>query len=879
MGRPPRPLPPLGPVPPLRPRPPIRPRARIQFGMPKGPLFVGSWHRVKVRLAAGLDPDEVVYTIPDGPKAGLISPSLERGRPPPNRELMLLVGHAPGTWTIEARHAVSGDLIGCAKYEVDALWRDKRAGPSFWFTGTTGGAVAGAAWGGGGAGPQNINVRPASGTLRCAIVLVDTTDQRFTTDATDLQGHRDRWLNETINGVTDASGVTRSCRHYFEEISFGILTLSGQVFGPAELPGAWSDYWEDDGAPKPGLWQACVTASDSLVDWRNFDTAIFVSQQVDGPPQKRAWPYANGGTFTTAEGNVNLGVISMPNEWGTGGNREIYDTLSHELGHNLGLPDLYTPAVTGRNVGSWELMDWDDPLPHISIAHRMMLGWIQPAWIRSFDFSALGGAVDQTVTLHPVATGTPAAGRVAGVEIRIADGWNYYFEYRVGQAAQIGDRALPDDSTVLGTDVISPPYTAPFSRPPILLLPPDGDPDGETFGNGENYRETDFSDPTFPTDFRVDVSGIDGSKADLRIRYGVFSKPDPSIRPWPASPDRQWQSPDIEVRNDRNATDPAWFNVPWAGNANTVVAKVKNAGGLNAPQVRCNFYVKNYNVGGTPEAFIGTDVRDVGPNATVEFSTGWTPPGEGHYCVIARIPLYQTPAVPPAVSVVEMTEFNNIAQSNYDRFISAEASPPSREVTFVEVGNPYPIATHIFLQPTQSNPMYRTYIEHTWLWLEPGETRQVRMMMEFAPDNLSNGIYRDQDLRKYRPMMQKPNRVQAVATIEDPNDSPRHKVDTLSGVDMEIVRGKATRFQRFIAEGPRVAGSVATVDGGQPAQGHALVRTWHGDRAKPEFRYKRFKLRSDGSFSGSPEHQGWAIDAYFVPAPGYGDCWSERIEP
>jgi len=67
---------------------------------------------------------------------------------------------------------------------------------------------------------------------------------------------------------------------------------------------------------------------------------------------------------------------------------------------------------------------------------------------------------------------------------------------------QIGDRALPEDG-----DVVSPPYTPPFSRPGLLLLPQDGDADGEVLSNGENYRETDFSDPTYPTDFRVDVSG------------------------------------------------------------------------------------------------------------------------------------------------------------------------------------------------------------------------------------------------------------------------------------------------------------------------------------------------------------------------------------
>ena len=45
----------------------------------------------------------------------------------------------------------------------------------------------------------------------------------------------------------------------------------------------------------------------------------------------------------------------MPNEWGVGDNREIYETFSHELGHNLGMGDQYTPAVRAE-IRRWEMM-------------------------------------------------------------------------------------------------------------------------------------------------------------------------------------------------------------------------------------------------------------------------------------------------------------------------------------------------------------------------------------------------------------------------------------------------------------------------------------------------------------------------------------------
>jgi hypothetical protein len=246
---------------------------------------------------------------------------------------------------------------------------DEQAGPTKWFTGITQGFSAGAAWGGGPGGPQNVSTSAASGTRRIAILLVDTTDQQYTTNAADLQGHRDQWMNEIINGVTQG-GVTRSSRAWYREVSSNTFDLSAQVFGPVQLPGAFDDYFNADGSPTGTYYQACFTAGDGLIDYNNFDTLLCMSQSVTGPPMKSAWPHAsigNWGPYTTAEGNKNYGVISMPNEWGTTNNREICETFSHEFGHNFGLGDQYTPAVAGRNPGGSEMMHADDPFPHFSI--------------------------------------------------------------------------------------------------------------------------------------------------------------------------------------------------------------------------------------------------------------------------------------------------------------------------------------------------------------------------------------------------------------------------------------------------------------------------------------------------------------------------------
>lgn len=557
----------------------------------------------------------------------------------------------------------------------------------------------------------------------------------------------------------------------------------------------------------------------------------------------------------------------MPAEWGATGNRHAYETFCHELGHNLGLGDQYKPPVAGRNPGGWEIMHADDPFPHFSIAHRMMLGWVPAGQVQEFNFQALGGApVDQTVVLH-ASEEPPPAGRVSAVEVRIADGLNYYFEYRSGRATQIGDRALPTDGRVLGTDVASPPFVPSFERPTILLLPNDPDGDGPVLDSTQNFRQTDFSTPGFPADFHAEVTARTVDTANLRVRYGVIGKPDPSIRPWPAGTDRPWQSPDIEVRNARNMADAAWRNVPWAGNPNTVVASVRNGGQLDAPNVLVNFFVKNFNIGGAPEVFLGSATQNIPAGATVDFTSPWTPPSQGHFCVIVRIPIYQL----PGGAAVEITEFNNVAQRNYDRFISRTASPPSRETTQVEVGNPYDKPTRVFLIGGQTNPLYRTYVDTTWLWLDPGETRKVRVMLESMVDP-DKGRPDDVDPRDWDMFFKRPGDVGLTAFVEDPHDNPRHALLQFGGAQVQVVTGRATEFAGVDPGRNFVTGGVKALDGRGEVDGGTVLVTLSTGRGKSKKTTTVETPLQNGRFGTEFKGKWNRIDLYYVPTPGFGDC-------
>lgn len=881
--------------------------ASVKLELSPKPYFVGGYEKIKVKTS-GISFDEVDFTVVEGAPGGYISKSRDSEFNPGHPDIMVCFGFKPGTYHIEARKKVDNSLLGTFEYKLDTEWTDNLLGPPSSFHGVNSGFAFGATWGGGGSGPQNMSVVPAIGTRKVALLLVDTSSQRYTTNTTDLQAIKDSWLQHLKDGFVGPDGNSRSARQFYREACFNptnSFDLDGDVFGPVQLANNFDSYIDTDGNPKNGFDQACITAGDSLINYNQYQSVIFVVQpwnttDSNGNPLERApWPQAWAGTYSTSEGNKTLGVVVMPHNWSV---KPIYATIAHELGHNLGLGDQYGSSsysadVNSRVTGDWELMDNEIPLPQFTIAHRMMLDWMQAGWLKLYNFANGGSPVDETVTLEAIETCPPAAGRYAGIEVRIADGYNYYVEYRKEQSTEISDRQLPTDSALLVTEVISSGFSAPITRPYILKIPNDVDGDGPVLTNGLDFKATDISTPTYPTDFKISVSGINGTTASVRIQYGVNSRPDPSIRPWPASATRQWQSPDIEVQNARNAADPSWYNVPWLGHQNTVVAKVKNSGNLNAPGVQVNFSVKDFTVGGAPEFPLGSDQHDVNALATVDFSTEWVPPIDGHYCVMVRIPLYQLPSNP---AVVEMTELNNVAQSNYDRFISATGSPASREITTLTVGNPYDKTTRIYILPNQSSPLYRTYLEHVTVTLEPGETRKVKVMFEFDPELIfklpvAMEEYTIDDSNRYlaKEIVEKrrriPNKARFVSFIEDPYDPHRHSKNVLGGAEVEIIAGRKTQFEYFEKQKPsneeltfpKLHGAVIRVEDKQRVTSGKVILIFEIERDGQLVKdYKTLPLSSEGTFAStfvSLEGKLAYVQCYYVPAAGLGDCYSNRL--
>ena len=128
-----------------------------------------------------------------------------------------------------------------------------------------------------------------------------------------------------------------------------------------QLPGSFDDYFNSDGTPMGGYFQACFTAGDGLINYNNFDTLLCVSQSDAGPadadPPGRTRRSATGGLTQPPRATRTTASSRCPTSGARPTTARSARRFSHELGHNLGLGDQYTPSVAGRNPGGWEMMD------------------------------------------------------------------------------------------------------------------------------------------------------------------------------------------------------------------------------------------------------------------------------------------------------------------------------------------------------------------------------------------------------------------------------------------------------------------------------------------------------------------------------------------
>jgi M6 family metalloprotease-like protein len=293
------------------------------------------------------------------------------------------------------------------------------------------------------AGPNAARV---SGNFNLPVVLINYTDvvMPFTTV---------EYQDVLFNPAPTVRPY--SVKTYYEEISNGNITITGNVFAPV-VTAQPSTYYQDNcrGIISPGctnpiggnpgnvsarfrdLLVEVLTKADALgtIDWGLFDNdgpdgnpnsgdddgkvdfITFIQPVVDGACGAAGiWAHRwtisamRGSSFQTSTPRANGGFIQINDytiQSGQGGNGACtpgqimaIGTIAHETGHAFGLPDLYDTQGPSEGIGEWGLMGSGNYARAYSPASFEAWSLTEMGWV---DVDTL--TTSQTVTVNPVQT-------------------------------------------------------------------------------------------------------------------------------------------------------------------------------------------------------------------------------------------------------------------------------------------------------------------------------------------------------------------------------------------------------------------------------------------------------------------------------------------
>jgi hypothetical protein len=453
---------------------------------------------------------------------------------------------------------------------------------------------------------------------------------------------------------------------------------------------------------------------DALGDWAHIITDAMEAAHADIPdfdPYKGVLvvifsPFLRGQAgswiFTISGSQININAVYL-------GSEQDFGRYTHEMGHWIGLPDLYDP-VTAGSIASWDTMDCACDGEYQTWEKDFLLHYLaNPANVVEITRPIPGNPdLDQDFIINPTEVNDTFSNRVAAVKIRASDTVHYYIEGRRHIAGGTSDQNTPNQN-ILITEAIDvlPMGIIPRRNVKLLTSLNAGDPVFRPEPSG-NVEITFTSTNPGPSE-----------SYNVHVKLKAQPQPDPAITPWGAPP---WESPDIWVDSSREGggfQDPATA-VPlpgngehtWVNHENRVWAKITNRGDGPATNVHVKFKV---NVpGGIGDAGQFVDLPDpapfdLGPHESKMIFTTWTPTVAGHTCIKVEIDHI----------VGEADINNNFAQENITDFYTGSSSPWHEVPIPLDVANPFPETKRVDILVTNLPHGWRAKVANSWVTLDP----------------------------------------------------------------------------------------------------------------------------------------------------------------
>ncbi len=284
------------------------------------------------------------------------------------------------------------------------------------------------------AGTADRQATAVTGTLRVPVVLVGFANQGIPAVAlNDLE-------TELFNGPWSPMTLTE----YYDEISYGQLTMTGDVLSAGNL--SQNDtYYEGNGqglgGPPAGrigeLISEAIAAIDGTVNFGMYDNdgpdgapnsgdddgfvdlLAVVHPEIGGECLEtntniwsHRWTYSSAisgaplqtGDLAAGGGFIRIDDYSIQPALTCDGNGLVeIGVFCHEFGHVLGLPDLYDTDGSSSGIGHWGLMgagNWNQPdsPAHMGAWSKTELGWVLPTLLTD----PMGSATLPPVETNPV---------------------------------------------------------------------------------------------------------------------------------------------------------------------------------------------------------------------------------------------------------------------------------------------------------------------------------------------------------------------------------------------------------------------------------------------------------------------------------------------
>jgi M6 family metalloprotease-like protein len=275
---------------------------------------------------------------------------------------------------------------------------------------------------------------PVSGTRELLVILAELSDA--THDASHSVAYFDDRFFDT---------ATPSVRDYFDEVSYGAFTyVPGEVRGWYLSTSTKAQYT----ANPYNVFAEAIQDVDPFFNFATYDTdsngvveneelTIFfiVSGDAGGAAHGRNYP-----NVATADGVSVEGEYSRTNEFRHMG------SYCHELGHDLGLPDLYDVNGGSEGIGNYGLMgggSWT--FSHMTAWSKIQLGWITPTIVTAngyYDIDDAETTADAYILMDPDRTNEYFV-----IENRFPS--NSYYETRPVGDPEAPSGPLPDEGIVI----------------------------------------------------------------------------------------------------------------------------------------------------------------------------------------------------------------------------------------------------------------------------------------------------------------------------------------------------------------------------------------------------------------------------------------------